>query len=60
MQTMTQRAARRNGRRATSALRPSTDMNRPILREHAARGRIEIRGPGALEYARFLDDGGAS
>ena len=60
MSTMTQRAERRNGQRATSARRPSTDLNRPILREHAGRGRIAIRGPGALEFARFLDDGGAS
>jgi hypothetical protein len=60
MSTMTQRAFGRNGRRATSALRPSTDFNRPLIREHAGLGRIAIRGAGALEFARFLDNGGAS
>lgn len=61
MPTVTHRAARRNGRRATSALRPrpNTDTRRSITREVPGRGRVTITGPGALEFLRALDAGGA-
>lgn len=60
MNTMHRRAARRNGRRATSATRPrpNTDPRRSITRELPGRGRVTITGPGAVEFLRALDTGG--
>lgn len=60
MHTMTQCARGRNGRRATSALRPrpNTDTRRSIIRELPGRGRVNITGPGAVEFLRALDTGG--
>ncbi len=55
-------AARRNGRRATSATRPrpNTDTRRrTITREVPGRGRVAITGPGAVEFLRALDTGDA-
>lgn len=57
---MHRRAARRNGRRASIALRPrsNTDTRRSITREVPGRGRVTITGPGAVEFLRALDTGG--
>jgi len=53
-------AARRNGRRATSTLRPRphNEPRRTITREVPGRGRVTITGPGAVEFLRALDAGG--
>ena len=61
MDTMHRRPSGRNGRRATSAVRPrpNTDTRRSITRELPGRGRVTITGPGAVEFLRALDAGGA-
>lgn len=59
--TVHRSAARRNGRRATSATRPrpNNEARRSITREVPGRGRVTIAGPGAVEFLRALDTGDA-
>ena len=61
MSTMSQRARGRNGRPATSCRRPrpnNSTRHRGISREIPGHGRVNITGPGAVEFLRALDAGG--
>lgn len=59
--TMHRSAARRNRRRATdtSAPRSHNPDRRAPTRELPGRGRVIISGPGAVEFLRILETGGA-